>query len=143
MNFTIIVEDPVVSESVKDNTSLSISKNNVSKDRYFLLILVISVLIHLLIFWGLDQQASQLKIDSENSRQPEIAVVQARLVIMPAPVVRSSVPEIVNEVEPVVPPEETIDVVEEIAEVMGFTRTAIGTRISRIKEKLKKQLVKS
>lgn len=32
---------------------------------------------------------------------------------------------------------------EEIAEVTGFTRTAVGTRISRIKEKLKKQLVKN
>lgn len=31
---------------------------------------------------------------------------------------------------------------EEIAEVIGFTRTAVGTRISRIKEKLKQQLVK-
>lgn len=30
---------------------------------------------------------------------------------------------------------------EEIAEITGFTRTAVGTRISRIKEKLKKQLV--
>lgn len=32
---------------------------------------------------------------------------------------------------------------EEIAEITGFTRTAVGTRISRIKEKLKKQLVKN
>ncbi len=32
---------------------------------------------------------------------------------------------------------------DEIAEVTGFTRTAISTRISRIKEKLKKQLVKN
>lgn len=32
---------------------------------------------------------------------------------------------------------------EEIAEITGFSRTAIGTRISRIKGKLKKQLVKN
>ena len=31
---------------------------------------------------------------------------------------------------------------EEIAEVTGFSRTAVGTRISRIKDKLKQQLVK-
>lgn len=30
---------------------------------------------------------------------------------------------------------------EEIAEITGFSKTAIGTRISRIKEKLKKKLV--
>lgn len=30
---------------------------------------------------------------------------------------------------------------EEIAEIKGFSKTAIGTRISRIKEKLKKKLV--
>lgn len=30
---------------------------------------------------------------------------------------------------------------EEIAEITGFSKTAVGTRISRIKEKLKKKLV--
>lgn len=32
---------------------------------------------------------------------------------------------------------------DEIAQIVGFTRTAVGTRISRIKEKLKQKLVKN